>query len=122
MAKVTAPLMSITAHGSLSRAMVFRRAPTGHTARAMTAFRLIPGHGAGINPTAAQRAQRATFSAALEAWRYLPQQTKSDITAAANDAALPVLAHWFRQFLALAQPFWIDILNPWDSGLITWED
>lgn len=122
MAKITGPLLSITAHGSLAKAICFRRSPQGTTARNMTGIQLIPGHGTGVRPTAAQKAQRSYFADVRDAWRHLAGPDKDAAKLAASSASLPPFAYWFSKFHNLPQPYWVDILAPWDDGSAIWED
>jgi hypothetical protein len=122
MAKVSGPLLSISAHGSLAGVLAFRRSPHGHTARSIAGIQLIPGRGTGTRPSVAQIEQRQMFKDACEAWLNLPASTRVMKRRDARAADLPVLAYWFREFQAFKQPYWVDILAPWDDGLVFWED
>jgi hypothetical protein len=117
MAKVTAPLHSLTAHGSI-----------GHT---LTMLRQL---GANIAkkkskptgpPTPAQIAQRAAYQAAVADWNALtPEQKLTWKTAADARAITPFNAYMSAALLSAVPPLgtiWDDGATIWDDGATTWD-
>lgn len=68
MAKVTAPLMSVSASGTVAKLITFRQTGAGSICQLPPIPRKPPSQ--------PQQAERARFAAALHAWRDLDQQTR----------------------------------------------
>jgi len=91
MAKVTLPLLGVSAHGMLAGQLVYRTRPEGTTAGVWKGKR-----DAG---SPAQLAQRERFQKAKELWPYLDDETKSEFAAVVADRHLTAWHGWLSQVL-----------------------
>jgi hypothetical protein len=91
MAKVTGPLLSISAAGTVGDAVTFRRAAGKNIVSAKS-------KGAAA-PSAAQLAERQRAAWAAESWRAIDGKAKPQWLAAAAAAALPVFGLYMREFI-----------------------
>ena len=91
MAKVTLPLLGVSAHGMLAKQLVYRTRPEGTTASVWRGKRDAK--------SALQLARRRKFWEAKEVWPYLSAAQKTEFAAAAAVARLTAWNQFLSQVL-----------------------
>ncbi len=92
MAKVTLPLLGVSAHGMLAKQLVYRTRPEGTVASVFKGKR---------DPqTEAQLAQRSKFRGAKEVWPHLDTETRAEFAVKAADRHLTAWNQFLKQVLS----------------------
>lgn len=112
MAKVTSPLLSLDAHGSIAKAITIQRSRAARMARRYS----YPGSRRAVTPSAAQTAQRAWYQTLNAGWAALTSEQQADWNAAAAPLHITgwnllVREHGTRQALSTWGAY-LDDLNP----------
>jgi hypothetical protein len=117
MAKITGPLFSLAAHGTLGNMLTFQSGPRGNVAKIKSA----PSGAA----SSAQLAQRATYAAGCAAWLQLDPIEKASMTPTAHAVGLSVFSYFLSTYLnappAPAGAQWDGGASVWDAGASTWD-
>jgi hypothetical protein len=92
MAKVTLPLLGVSAHGMLARQLVYRTRPGGTVASVWKGKRDARSE--------AQLAQRSKFRDAREMWPYLDAETRAGFAAQAADRHLTAWNQFLKEVLS----------------------
>jgi len=116
MAKVTNPLMSIAAAGSIGSMLTFSTTTSSQVAKRMSA----PAK----RTSTAQQARRALYLDAVSAWNALTDTEKT----AYSEAAEPLKITGYNMYLSqhIAPPpsvgtIWDDGETSWDGGATLWD-
>ena len=122
MARVSAPLASSSAWGTIADQLQFQRRATMQIARAISHAALSR---AASNPSAPQQAQRDRYRAALVDWHATPQADRDALRAAADAAGLTVFNFFIHLTLLTPAPqagtVWDAGATTWDAGATTWD-
>jgi len=92
MAKVTLPLLGVSAHGMLARQLVYRTRPEGTVASVWKGKRDAKSE--------AQLAQRSRFRDAKQVWPHLDAETRAEFAAQAADRHLTAWNQFLKQVLS----------------------
>jgi hypothetical protein len=110
MAKVTGPLHSITASGSIGGTLTMLRQSMRNIAKKKSK----PGG----QPSAAQLARRAAYKTAAAAWSALTTEQKAAWKPAADAAQITPFNAYMRAMLRAWQA---GGASPWDNGATSWD-
>ena len=116
MAKITNPLHSLTASGSVAALITYR-----HTAARAIAHRLPA---ASKSATAAQLARRALYAAGCAAWQALTPEEKAAWAATGEVVNLSGFSLYIKTYLLTppaAGTIWDGGATTWDGGATTWD-
>lgn len=114
--------MSLTATGTLARAIAYARRRTAQVASPLPSSR--PGY-TPPPPSAAQLAQRARYAAAIASWHAASPAERDAYAAAARARGITTYAQWLSAHMTAPPPaagtIWDDGATTWDGGTTTWD-
>jgi hypothetical protein len=113
MAKTKGPLFSVSASGALGQKIIYGQSVSGSTARKMRAVNFAP---ITENPTPAQVAQRALYSAAAAFWQTMTAPEREAYTQAAQAARITLYNAFLRDYLLNGPPVPALVPAVWDSA------
>lgn len=116
MAKITSPLMSITAAGSIGSMLTFSTTTSSPVAKRMSA----PAK----RTSAAQQARRVIYIDAVSGWHALTETEKAEYSAQAKPLNITGYNLFLSQILTAAPPagtIWDTGATTWDAGATIWD-
>lgn len=122
MAKLTGPLLSGSASGTIGGALDYFALGARAVARSIARRRFAASRGIKPTPSAAQLARRAQWLAGIAGWHALTPEQQAQYNTAAHPLGLTGYNLYQREYTATGDTAWDGGASVWDNGLTTWDN
>lgn len=122
MAKLSGPLLSLDATGTIGDNLGYVRKAGASVARSIGRIRAAARDGRKRPASSLQEQVRARWSAGVDAWNALAPEEKAAYSEAADDLNLTGYNLFMRDFTPSTTTAWDGGASVWDDGLTTWDN
>lgn len=122
MARLTCPLLSLTATGTLGDHLAYYGDGKAAFARSNTNRRALRRAGIKLPPTPAQQLVRDRWTAGVAAWHTIDAGERAAYAEAADAFAITGFNLFMQQYQPSTATTWDGDATTWDAGTTTWDN